>query len=98
MTIQLLLSSEIDLFEHKQTDFLENSMKILDFGKLLYDCNLHQLISSGFYPPPPCGWRSSNKGGGVKTMGRQRFSYDKGPTPGFYPPPCGWRISNKGGG
>ena len=36
MTIQLLLSSEIDLFEHKQTDFLENSMKILDFGKILY--------------------------------------------------------------
>ena len=36
MTIQLLLSSEIDLFEHKQTDFLENSMKILDFDKILY--------------------------------------------------------------
>ena len=36
MTIQLLLSSEIDLFEHKQADFLENSMKILDFGKILY--------------------------------------------------------------
>ena len=43
MTIQLLLSSEIDLFEHKQTDFLENSMKILDFGKILYVIYIENL-------------------------------------------------------
>ena len=36
MTIQLLLSSEIGPFEEQQTDFLENSMKILDFAQIPY--------------------------------------------------------------
>ena len=43
MTIQLLLSSEIDLFEHKQADFLENSMKLIDFGKILYVIYIRNL-------------------------------------------------------
>ena len=36
MTIQLLLSSEIGPFEDQQTDFLENSTKILDFAQIPY--------------------------------------------------------------
>ena len=36
MTIQLLLSSEIGPFEDQQTDFLENSTKILDFDQIPY--------------------------------------------------------------
>ena len=56
MTIQLLLSSEIDLFEHKQADFLENSMKILDFGKILYVIYIGNLskIEDFQENPPAC--------------------------------------------
>ena len=56
MTIQLLLSSEIDLFEHKQAVFLENSMKILDFGKILYVIYIGNLskIEDFQENPPAC--------------------------------------------
>ena len=43
MTIQLLLSSEIGPFEDQQTDFLENSTKILDFDQIPYVNSLWNL-------------------------------------------------------
>ena len=56
MTIQLLLSSELGPFEYKQADFLENSMKILDFGKILYVIYIGNLSKTEDFQenPPAC--------------------------------------------